>query len=58
MRTHSHTPDPQSLDHIDRPLSRRERRGKVEKQQPLGGKVHGPGRTSVPAAKHQNYRRG
>ncbi|MFE3759936.1 hypothetical protein ACFXO9_37005 [Nocardia tengchongensis] len=43
----------------DRPLSRRERRGKGErKQHNRDGKVHDAGRASVPAAKHMNYRRG
>ncbi|GAB4587215.1 hypothetical protein [Nocardia sp. IFM 10818] len=51
-------PDSQPNDAADRPLSRRERRGNVAKQQAFNGKVHGPGRTAVPTAKHQNYRRG
>lgn len=42
----------------DRPLSRRERRGKPEKSQTVPGRVHGPGRPAVPASKHMNYRRG
>ncbi|MEU0545127.1 hypothetical protein [Nocardia sp. NPDC005978] len=49
----SHSPEP-----ADRPLSRRERRGKTEKSQSVPGRVHGPGRTAVPASKHMNYRRG
>ncbi len=42
------------------PLSRKERRGKKKGKQHTidGGKVHDPGRVSVPAAKHMNYRRG
>ncbi|WP_157555443.1 hypothetical protein [Nocardia crassostreae] len=52
-------PDFQSSDSADRPLSRRERRGKTAKQQqPIGGKVHDRGRSSVPVMKHQNSRRG
>ncbi|UGT41258.1 hypothetical protein LTV02_35860 [Nocardia yamanashiensis] len=40
-------------------LSRRERRGKSGKQQQAAtGKIHDAGRIAVPAAKHQNYRRG
>lgn len=44
----------------DRPLSRRERRGKGDKKQQQigGGKVHDSGRATVPATKHMNYRRG
>ncbi|QLY33851.1 hypothetical protein [Nocardia huaxiensis] len=58
MRTHPQSPAPQALNPADRPLSRKERRGKTDKQPAFTGKVHGPGRTAVPAAKHQNYRRG
>ncbi|MEV6774501.1 hypothetical protein AB0N05_38270 [Nocardia sp. NPDC051030] len=52
--------DPNSAVPQDRPLSRRERRGKhkADQQQLNSGKVHSPGRVAVPAAKHVNYRRG
>ncbi|MFI6869825.1 hypothetical protein [Nocardia sp. NPDC050406] len=56
MPAHSEVPNAHSAD--ERPLSRRERRGKAAKQQPIGGKVRTPGRAAVPAAKHLNYRRG
>lgn len=49
----SHTSEP-----TDRPLSRRERRAKADKQQPVGGRIQNPGRIAVPASKHMNYRRG
>ncbi len=51
--------EPRSQDSapVDQQLSRRERRGKGKKQQPLPG-VRNPGRVSVPATKHMNYRRG
>lgn len=53
-------PEIPSKSPADRPLSRRERRGKgKQKQQTVAdGKVHDAGRAAVPAAKHMNYRRG
>ncbi|MFB8004366.1 hypothetical protein [Nocardia sp. NPDC056000] len=51
--SHSHDVTP-----ADQPLSRRERRGKAAKQQPIGGRVQNAGRAAVPASKHMNYRRG
>ncbi|WP_162958483.1 hypothetical protein [Nocardia yunnanensis] len=52
-------PEIPSENPVEQPLSRRERRGKKNgKQQVGGGKVHDAGRAAVPAAKHMNYRRG
>ncbi|MEU6583602.1 hypothetical protein [Nocardia sp. NPDC046763] len=60
MPEHFPLPEIPAEDPVERPLSRRERRGKGDKKQQTtaNGKVHDSGRAAVPAAKHVNYRRG